>query len=95
MKLKVDSAFMSLPTWNWTHCRVSNIEQNGSFWQLHFNFVLVLLWPEEDLRIRALSTADGGALQWHKISILVDPKQISLVSKSEKQKKNKKTKKKW
>ena len=41
---------------------------------------------EADLRIRALSAADGGALQWQKISNLVDPKQISLVSKSEKKK---------
>ena len=28
-----------------------------------------------------------GALQWHEISILVDPKRISVVSKSEKKRK--------
>ena len=36
---------------------------------------------EADLRIWTLSAAYGGALQWHN---LVDPKQISVVSKSEK-----------
>ena len=39
---------------------------------------------EADLRKRALSAAYGGSLQWRKFSILVDPKQISVVSKGEK-----------
>ena len=52
--------------------------------------------PEADLRKRALSAAYGGALEWRKFSILVDPQQISVVSKGEKQKNKKqnKTKKK-
>ena len=33
---------------------------------------------------------NSGALQWHKISILLDPKQISVVSKSEKKRKKRK-----
>ena len=41
-------------------------------------------WAEADLRKRALSAAYDGALQWRKFSILVDPKQISVVSKGEK-----------
>ena len=36
---------------------------------------------EADLRKGVLSAAGGGALQWHNISILVDPKQISVGSK--------------
>ena len=40
-----------------------------------------------DLRKRSLLAAYSRALQWHRISILVDPKQISVASKREKQKK--------
>ena len=40
-----------------------------------------------DLRKRALSAVCGGALQWRKISILVDPPKISVVSKKKKKKK--------
>ena len=51
--------------------------------------IATYLLPEADLRIRALSAADGGGPSVaKKKSILVDPKQISLVSKSEKEKKN-------
>ena len=36
---------------------------------------------EVDLRKRALSAAYGGALQWRKFSILVDPKEEEVVKK--------------
>ena len=39
-----------------------------------------------DLRKRALSVVCGGALQWRKISILVDPPKISVVSKKKEEK---------
>ena len=35
---------------------------------------------EADLRERALSAAFGGALQWRKFSIFIDPKQIVVLS---------------
>ena len=50
-------------------------------------YICINVTPEADLRIRALSAHTVWVLQWHIFSIFVDPKQISVVSKSEKKKK--------
>ena len=50
----------------------------------------VCQWPVADLRKMVLSAAYGGALQWRKISVLVDLKQISGFKKVKSKKKKKK-----
>ena len=53
-------------------------KMSETFFQCH---VFLMAWlPEADLRKRAVSAA--RALQWRKTSILVDPKQTSVVSES-------------